>query len=36
MIGDRLDTDVAMGKQGGLVTLLPLTGKNVVQGPMQR
>jgi hypothetical protein len=27
MIGDRLDTDIAMGKQGGLVTLLPLTGE---------
>jgi ribonucleotide monophosphatase NagD (HAD superfamily) len=26
MIGDRLDTDIAMGKQGGLMTLLPLTG----------
>jgi hypothetical protein len=30
MIGDRLDTDVAMGKQGGLVTLLPLTGRDMV------
>lgn len=27
MIGDRLDTDIAMGKQGNLVTLLPLTGE---------
>jgi hypothetical protein len=27
MIGDRLDTDIAMGKQGDLVTLLPLTGE---------
>lgn len=27
MIGDRLDTDIAMGKQGGLMTLLPLTGE---------
>jgi phosphoglycolate phosphatase len=26
MIGDRLDTDIAMGKQGGLMTLLPFTG----------
>ena len=26
MVGDRLDTDVAMGKQGGLRTILPLTG----------
>lgn len=26
IIGDRLDTDIALGKQGGLVTLLPLTG----------
>jgi ribonucleotide monophosphatase NagD (HAD superfamily) len=29
MIGDRLDTDIAMGKQGGLMTLLPLTGELV-------
>jgi ribonucleotide monophosphatase NagD (HAD superfamily) len=26
IIGDRLDTDIAMGQEGGLVTLLPLTG----------
>jgi hypothetical protein len=26
IIGDRLDTDIAMGREGGLVTLLPLTG----------
>ncbi|KAF8071377.1 PGLP2 [Scenedesmus sp. PABB004] len=26
VVGDRLDTDVAIGKRGGLVTLLPLTG----------
>jgi ribonucleotide monophosphatase NagD (HAD superfamily) len=29
VVGDRLDTDIAMGKQGGLVTLLPLTGEHV-------
>lgn len=28
IIGDRLDTDIALGKQGGLVTLLPLTGES--------
>jgi ribonucleotide monophosphatase NagD (HAD superfamily) len=27
VVGDRLDTDIAMGKQGGLLTLLPLTGE---------
>lgn len=26
IIGDRLDTDIALGKEGGLVTVLPLTG----------
>lgn len=31
MIGDRLDTDIAMGKQGNLVTLLPLTGEGGVR-----
>jgi ribonucleotide monophosphatase NagD (HAD superfamily) len=31
VVGDRLDTDIAMGKQGGLVTLLPLTGEQTPQ-----
>lgn len=26
IVGDRLDTDVALGKAGGLRTILPLTG----------
>jgi len=26
MVGDRLDTDIAFGKNGGLTTLLVLTG----------
>jgi len=26
MVGDRLDTDIAFGKMGGLATLLVLTG----------
>eukprot|EP00191_Tetraselmis_sp_GSL018_P000631 CAMPEP_0177599612 /NCGR_PEP_ID=MMETSP0419_2-20121207/13096_1 /TAXON_ID=582737 /ORGANISM="Tetraselmis sp., Strain GSL018" /LENGTH=164 /DNA_ID=CAMNT_0019092377 /DNA_START=526 /DNA_END=1020 /DNA_ORIENTATION=- len=26
IVGDRLDTDIALGKQGGLRTVLPLTG----------
>lgn len=26
MIGDRLDTDIAFGKSGGLSTLLVMTG----------
>lgn len=30
VVGDRLDTDIAMGKQGGLVTILPLTGAAMV------
>ena len=27
IIGDRLDTDIAMGKEGKMVTILPLTGE---------
>ena len=27
MVGDRLSTDIAFGQQGGLSTLLVLTGK---------
>ncbi|KAF6248587.1 hypothetical protein COO60DRAFT_1466609, partial [Scenedesmus sp. NREL 46B-D3] len=34
VVGDRLDTDIAMGKQGGLVTLLPLTGVTTMQGAL--
>ena len=26
IVGDRLDTDIALGKAGGLRTILPLTG----------
>jgi ribonucleotide monophosphatase NagD (HAD superfamily) len=26
IIGDRLDTDIALGRQGGLQTVLPLSG----------
>lgn len=33
MIGDRLDTDIAMGRSGGLMTLLPLTGDRCFVGP---
>ena len=29
MVGDRLDADILFGKQGGLATLLVLTGTNV-------
>ena len=25
-MGDRLDTDIALGKQSGMLTILPLTG----------
>jgi hypothetical protein len=31
VVGDRLDTDIAMGKQGDLVTLLPLTGEQAAR-----
>jgi hypothetical protein len=27
IVGDRLDTDIALGKQGGMLTVLPLTGQ---------
>lgn len=26
IVGDRLDTDIALGRTGGLLTVLPLTG----------
>lgn len=26
IVGDRLDTDIALGRDGGLLTVLPLTG----------
>ncbi|KAL6751914.1 HAD-like domain-containing protein [Haematococcus lacustris] len=26
IVGDRLDTDIALGREGGLLTILPLTG----------
>ena len=26
IVGDRLDTDIALGREGGLLTVLPLTG----------
>ena len=29
MVGDRLNTDIEFGKNGGLATLLVLTGKNI-------
>lgn len=32
VVGDRLDTDIALGKQGGMLTVLPLTGGCCVQG----
>ena len=28
MVGDRLDTDIAFGKSGGVGTLLVLSGKS--------
>lgn len=34
IIGDRLDTDIAMGKEGDLVTILPLTGKRCTRQGM--
>lgn len=30
--GDRLDTDVALGKEGGLWTIVPLTGEPMAHG----
>lgn len=27
IVGDRMDTDIALGRQGGLCTILPLTGE---------
>jgi hypothetical protein len=26
IVGDRMDTDIALGREGGLCTILPLTG----------
>jgi ribonucleotide monophosphatase NagD (HAD superfamily) len=26
VVGDRLDTDIALAKEGGLISILPLTG----------
>lgn len=31
IVGDRLDTDIAMGRAGGLMTVLPLTGVTTQQ-----
>lgn len=33
MVGDRLDTDIAFGKMGGLSTLLVLTGERSHEVP---
>lgn len=31
IVGDRLDTDIALGRAGGLCTVLPLTGVTTAQ-----
>lgn len=33
VVGDRMDTDIALGQQGGLRTVLPLTGKGSIPSP---
>lgn len=36
MVGDRLNTDIEFGKNGGLATLLVLTGKLFARDPLHR